>query len=1195
MDSKTTTYNFLEGGGEMGELIRAKDWSKTPLGNPEDWPETLKTMVSVMLHNPFGMYIAWGKEYTQIYNDAYRPILADNKHPQALGNSTKDTFSEILDIVGPMLDGVMEGKPIGFSDFMLPLNRNGQIENCYFDFAYSPIRVSNGDVGGILVTIVETTDKKKAEDALIENKSELEFVIETAQLGTFDYNPISNKFSCNTRLKTWFGLSSDKQVELSQALDVIEKEDKERVVKAITEVLEYSSSGSYDIEYRITTPNSHKPIIVHAKGRAWFNEEKIAYRLTGTLEDVTNRVLAREKIEESERSLRLMILQAPVAIAIFREPDYRVEIANKLALQLWGRTEEQVLNKPVFEALPELLSQGIKDFVDNVYTTGQRFSTSEMPVTFTVNGDEVLIYISFSFEALYDNEGQINGVMAIGVDVTPQVEARKKVEESEQNIRALVEAAPFPIAVYTGENMRISLANQSVIDAWGKGNDVIGKLYSDILPELENQHIYEQIREVLHTGVAFHNKNQKVDLVKNGELRSFYYNYSFTPLLDAFGNVQSVMNTAAEVTELNEAKQKVEESEKRFRDMVMQAPLGIVIFRGPENVIEMANESYLQLINQTEEQFVGKPLFETLPEVEDAMAPIIAKLYKTGDPFYGYELPIHLNRQGTTELGYYNFVYHPLKENNAITGIMVVASEVTATVKAKHLIEENEEKLKLIIEASEFGVYDVNLKSGKIIASERCYEILGFPEKTHLSHKDIITTIHPDDLIIRKRAIEKAYAEGVLHYQSRVIWKDQSLHWIDAKGKLFYDEENQPSRLLGTVRDITEEHTFQQQLLEREEKFRLLADSMPQHVWTSDPEGNLNYFNQSVYDFSGLTPEQIIEGGWIQIVHPDDWEENIKKWTEAVRTGSDFLIEHRFRKHNGEYHWQLSRAIPQKDADGNIKMWVGSSNDIQEQKMFTTELENMVQLRTNELEEKNIDLEKINKELQSFVYISSHDLQEPLRKIQTFSSRILETEYATLSDNAKKYFGRMQKSAHRMQNLIQDLIAYSRTNVQEIKFESVDLSEVIEDLKETLSEELEENHVTFKLHDICTIEVIPVQFKQILHNLISNSIKFSRAELPVIIDINCEKVDAKSLDIALPSDHEHFYHISYTDNGIGFEPEYNQKIFEVFQRLHSKDEYSGTGIGLAIVKRIIENHEGVIIANGSLNEGARFDIYIPAE
>ncbi|RXJ52657.1 PAS domain-containing sensor histidine kinase [Gelidibacter gilvus] len=1195
MSINSSTYHFLEGGGEMGKFIRAKDWRQTPLGDPETWPESLKTMVSVMLNNPFGMYIAWGKDYTQIYNDVYCPILGDNKHPQALGSSTKESFSEIWDTVEPMFDGVMEGKPIGFSDFMLPLNRNGQIEICYFDFAYSPIRMSNGEVGGILVTIIETTKKKKAEDALRENKNELEFVINSVQLGTFDYNPATNKFSANTRLKTWFGLPQAEQIQLNHALDLIVEEDKERVIKAIAKVLKDPSSDSYDIEYGILSPNSSKPIIVHAKGRAWFNEEKVAYRLTGTLEDITNRVLERKKIEESERLLRLMILQAPVAIAIMRGVDYRVEIANKLALEIWGRTKEQILNKPIFEAMPELLSQGIKNFVDDVAKTGNRFSTPEMPVTFSTNGELQMFYINFSFEALYDSEGKINGIMAIGVDVTPQVEARKKVEESEQNMRALVNSAPFPIGVFAGEEMRISLANQSIMEAWGKGHDVVGKLYSDILPEFGSQHIFDQIRSVLATGIPFQAKNQRIEIEINGELHVFYYNYNFTPLLDASGHVHSVMNTAANVTELNEAKQKVEESEKRFRDTVMQAPLGIVIFRGPENIIEMANENYLQLIDRTEDQFVGKPLFETLPEAKETIAPIIAEIYKTGNPFHGFEFPIRINRYGMTETGYYNFVYHPLKENNTISGVMVVATDVTATVKAKHLIEENEEKLKLIIEASELGVYDVNLKSGEIVASNRCYEILGFPEKTQLTHKDIIAHLHPEDLIIRKKAFAKAYVDGVLHYQSRVVWKDQSLHWIDAKGKLFYDDKKQPYRMLGTVREITEERTFQQQLLEREEKFRLLADSMPQHVWTSDPEGNLNYFNQYVYDYSGLTPEQINTEGWIQIVHPDDWKKNIRQWSKAVRTGKDFLIEHRFKKHTGEFRWQLSRAIPQKDPDGNIKMWVGSSTDIQEQKMFTTELENMVHLRTNELKEKNIDLEKINKELQSFVYISSHDLQEPLRKIQTFSSRILETEYESLSDNAKKYFNRMQKSAYRMQNLIQDLIAYSRTGVQELTFEAVDLSEIIEDVKETLSEEFEENHVTLKLHNVCTLQAIPVQFKQIMHNLISNSMKFGKTDHPVIIEINCEKVEASNLAVGSLTDYDHFYHISYLDNGIGFEPDYNEKIFEVFQRLHSKDEYSGTGIGLAIVKRIIENHEGYIFAKGKLNEGARFDIYLPAE
>ncbi len=1194
MSIDNSNHYFLQGGGEMGKLIRSKDWSKTPLGDPDTWPQSLRTMVSVMLENPFGMYIAWGKEYIQIYNDGYRPILGNNKHPKALGLSTKESFSEVWHITESMFENVMKGKSFRFSDFMLQLDRNGYVETCYFDFAYSPIRLKSGEVGGVLVTIIETTAKKKVEDDLNDSKNELEFVIEAAQLATYDYNPLTNTFSANSRLKQWFGLPHDEQIELTDALKTITETDRERVSNAITNALEYASGGSYDIEYTITDATSQKLTIVHAKGKAWFNKDNIAYRLTGTLEDVTNRVLSRKKIEESERNLRLMILQAPVAISIFRDSDYKVEIANKYALELLGRTEDEILNLPIFDTMPELLSQGLKEFLDEVTKTGKRYESSELPLQFLRDGALETFYVNFSYEALYNVEGKINGIMAIGYDVTPQVNARKKIEESEQNMRALVESAPFPIAVFSGEDMRISLANQSMMDAWGKGNKVVGELYSDILPELENQKIFEQVRQVLETGIPFHAKNQRVELAINGELKHFYFNYSFTPLRDASGTIHSVMNTAAEVTELNEAKQKVEESEKRFRDSVKQAPFGIVILRGPENVAEMANQTYLKLVDKTEEEFIGKPLFESLTEIRETIAPIIDNIYKTGNAFYGYEFPVNLYRKGKIEASYYNFVYHPLMENKVITGIMVVATEVTDTVKAKNLIAENEEKLNLIINASDLGVFDVNLKTGNMISSDRCYEIYGFADKRNLSREKMITNLHPEDLDIRKKAFEKAYQTGTLRYQIRVIWNDKSIHWVDAKGKVYFDELNVPERLLGTVRDITEEQTFQQQLMEREEKFRLLADSMPQHVWTSDPEGNLNYFNKSVYDYSGLAPEEIIKTGWIEIVHPDDKDENIKQWYESIDSGKDFLVEHRFRKYNGDYRWQLSRAIPQRDKDGLIKMWVGSSTDIQEQKMFTTKLENMVHLRTNELQHKNMDLEKMNKELQSFVYISSHDLQEPLRKIQTFSSRILEKDFETLSETAKKHFSRMQKAAFRMQTLIQDLIAYSRTNVQEIKFEIVDLQEIIEEIQETLSEELEQSNVTFKLNNICELKIIPVQFKQVIHNLISNSIKFAKADHPIIIEIDCKKVGGKEIGNEALSDRD-YWHIKFSDNGIGFEQQYHEKIFEVFQRLHSKDDYTGTGIGLAIVKRIIENHEGVIVASGKLDEGATFDIYIPAQ
>lgn len=273
---------------------------------------------------------------------------------------------------------------------------------------------------------------------------------------------------------------------------------------------------------------------------------------------------------------------------------------------------------------------------------------------------------------------------------------------------------------------------------------------------------------------------------------------------------------------------------------------------------------------------------------------------------------------------------------------------------------------------------------------------------------------------------------------------------------------------------------------------------------------------------------------------------------------------------------------------------IGANTDITDQKYFKEALETKVKERTLELYEKILKLEQTNAELISFSNISSHDLQEPLRKILIFSARILETEADTLSKNALNYLERMQQSAHRMQNLLQDLTAYSRTNVKATKFETTDLNLIIEDVKITLSEELEQKDVTFNLKNICALKIIPLQFTQAILNLLSNSIKFAKDDQPLVIDIACEEVKGSASGIPQLASQQVYTHIRITDNGIGFEPQYNTRIFEVFQRLHGREEYSGTGMGLAIVKRVIENHDGLILANGKQNAGATFDIYIPA-
>jgi signal transduction histidine kinase len=250
--------------------------------------------------------------------------------------------------------------------------------------------------------------------------------------------------------------------------------------------------------------------------------------------------------------------------------------------------------------------------------------------------------------------------------------------------------------------------------------------------------------------------------------------------------------------------------------------------------------------------------------------------------------------------------------------------------------------------------------------------------------------------------------------------------------------------------------------------------------------------------------------------------------------------------------------------------------------------------QNEEKEKRAAELIIANKELLAFTYVSSHDLQEPLRKIQTFVTIILEKEEQNLSENGKYNFQRMQLAAGRMQQLIDDLLAFSRINTTELKFEKTDLHIIIEEVKAELKDTIQEKHATIEAIELCPANIIPFQFRQLMYNLISNALKFSNPDIRSHIVIRSRIVKGSELNNEKFSPEKNYCHITVKDNGIGFESHFSERIFGVFQKLHSKEVYGGTGIGLAIVKKIVENHNGIITATSELNKGATFDIYIPA-
>lgn len=268
-------------------------------------------------------------------------------------------------------------------------------------------------------------------------------------------------------------------------------------------------------------------------------------------------------------------------------------------------------------------------------------------------------------------------------------------------------------------------------------------------------------------------------------------------------------------------------------------------------------------------------------------------------------------------------------------------------------------------------------------------------------------------------------------------------------------------------------------------------------------------------------------------------------------------------------------------------------SDIVIHKADNAELEKAVLSRTKQLHDKNIELANANKDLTSFTYVSSHDLQEPLRKIQMFISCMMDEESENLSVLGKNYLQRTNDTARRMQELIRDLLIYSGTKIIDRLFEKTHLNDLFQEVEKNFKEEILEKKATIHVEGLCDVSIIRFQFRQLLQNLISNSLKFSVPNVAPVITLSSEVIQGDQIRNELAIAHISYCHIIYTDNGIGFNPDYNERIFEVFQRLHSKAEYIGTGMGLAICKRIVENHNGIITATGQLKKGAQFDIYIP--
>jgi PAS domain S-box-containing protein len=636
----------------------------------------------------------------------------------------------------------------------------------------------------------------------------------------------------------------------------------------------------------------------------------------------------------------------------------------------------------------------------------------------------------------------------------------------------------------------------------------------------------------------------------------------------------------------------VQEMEGRFRAIADTAPV-LIWLSGPDKLCYFFNKGWLDFTGRSMEQELGNGWAEGVhPDDFDRCLAIYISNFDARKEFsMDYRLRRHdgqyrwISDKGVprytsagTFIGY-------------VGGCMDIHDQITFSEQMETQVEERTRQLK---HSEQFLQSILNTAGNSIASYEPIRNLAGkiMDFRIVYSNEDALEGCTTDGPGIAGKTCREVYPgifrNGVFeklvkcietghpdNYQVDVR-RDGNIYWFDASIEKLEDS------VTVTTRNISEELKSDLRLKDLNRKLKI-QNSIFKH---SEENANIGSYawnvttnelecSDNLYRLIGYQPQEFTPSfeQFLSFLHPEDRHQAIRDGIRAYETKVIVQNTYRVIARNGNVrHFRLSGNFIR---EGENHLMIGALQDVTKD----SELSDV-------LHKKNMELHRNNEELASFSYVASHDLQEPLRKIRAFSSRIMEKESQHFSDSTKDYFARIIAASVRMQKLIEALLSYSGTTGVNFKFVEVDVSSIVDEVKSDLEELITEKGATVEVERLPVLPVIPVQFYQLLQNLIGNGIKYSSPERRPVVRVTYEIVEDEN---GLGP----FCRLSVTDNGIGFDQRYENRIFDLFQRLHGKNEYEGTGIGLAICKKIAQNHHGYIMAEGTPGVGSAFHVYIP--
>lgn len=896
-------------------------------------------------------------------------------------------------------------------------------------------------------------------------------------------------------------------------------------------------------------------------------------RWVGSAVDIEHQKQTEAALTETTERFRQMAETIEVVFWLSDAFDQQILYVSPAYDRIWGRSREKL-----YTNFQELVESIHPDDQERVIASASRERLQEsIDIEYRiVRPDRQIRWIRDRSYLIQDNNGQPYRLVGFAEDITERKQAQQERQQTLHILQTLIVASPLPIVVIEPVTTNVKIWNRAAEQVFGWSEaEVLGQPIP-IVPD-EKKEECRLYREALLNGETFLGADT-YRCKRNRE--QVIVSISAAPLYNVSNQVDALLLIFQDITEQKQAEQALRESEANLRqnlailNTINEATPTLIYVKDRQGRLVMGNSALFRALGKSESEVIGYTDAEFYVNPDEA-TPIVEtdrQVMETGQIQIveeTLELPQGLMTFLSTKSPYRD-------QTGNIIGLVGVSFDITERKQAQEAVRENEQKLKIALRTGKLGSWQLDLVTNALECSSQMKVNFGLAFEDDISYQRLLGLIHPDD----QKKVQQAVQEAIISrtdfdLEFRNIWPDGTLHWLMARGRAIYSSNGYPQKLIGVTLDLSDRKLTEQALQKSEERLRVALEAARLGMWYWELDTDILTWTNQCKALFGLSADATMSYPiFLNSLHPDDRQRTNEAVERSIKLQQDYDIEYRTIWPDGTLHWLAAKGNCVYDAMGQPIRMLGVVLDITERKRTEEELQQTTQdliSLNQELTEATAILQERNQELDQFVYIVSHDLKAPLRAISNLSQWIVDDIGDILPPENQQQMQLLQDRVTRMENLIDGLLNYSRINRTDTATEIVDTQHLLEEIIDSLAPpESFTIEIQSKLPRLNTPRL---PLSQVFANLISNAIKHhGRTDGKVTIS-------AKELG--------KFYQFAVADNGKGIAPEHQEKVFAIFQTVGNESK-NNTGIGLAIVKKLVEKHGGKITLESQLGQGTTF-------